>query len=508
LTRAQSGPAADTLNPKHFTGAKPHTYQGNLWHLHPAIVKRLVPLPNFVNWKWELNEKRNAWTKVPYQPRDPTKKAATDNKKTWGTYTDAVANVVAGKVDGIGFCLFETNICAFDIDDCRDLATGEIDPAALALIRRCGATYVEKTVSGTGLRIIGLGGTTYVNRKQKINGSKVSIESYRNCARYITISGMTLDGVKPNIPDLGDIDALITDVVAELDDRTRKDDASPDDAFKSHAGSDDTGDAFLPGDLIELIEKGVPPQDDLSAAFHHAVCRLADRGWPAERIERRIAGKPIVPARYAKRLGREIARSLHKRKIKTEAEAASNPGSVTKQGPQGAGQGAQQTPPPRKSLADVHAVFTKWFGTEYDLDAATAAMAAAASERLDGDPLWLLIVAGPGGAKTETVQPLAGCGAYVTSTISSEGALLSATPHKQRQKIATGGLLRKIGDHGTLVIKDFTSILSADRNTRASVLAAIREVYDGRWERNVGTDGGQTLTWTGRIVIVAAVTTA
>ena len=59
-----------------------------------------------------------------------------------------------------------------------------------------------------------------------------------------------------------------------------------------------------------------------------------------------------------------------------------------------------------------------------------------------------------------------------------------------------------------IVIKDFTSILSADRNTRASVLAAIREVYDGLWERNVGTDGGQTLRWTGRIVIVAAVTTA
>ena len=97
------------------------------------------------------------------------------------------------------------------------------------------------------------------------------------------------------------------------------------------------------------------------------------------------------------------------------------------------GQAAPQ-PPPRKSLAEVHAVFTKWFGAEYDLDAATAAMAAAASERLDGDPLWLLIVAGPGGAKTETVQSLAGCGAYVTSTISSEGALLSATPRKQQIK--------------------------------------------------------------------------
>jgi hypothetical protein len=41
-------------------------------------------------------------------------------------------------------------------------------------------------------------------------------------------------------------------------------------------------------------------------------------------------------------------------------------------------------------------------------------------------------------------------------------------------------LLRKIGDRGILVIKDVTSILSADRNVRASVLAAVREIYDGR----------------------------
>ena len=59
-----------------------------------------------------------------------------------------------------------------------------------------------------------------------------------------------------------------------------------------------------------------------------------------------------------------------------------------------------------------------------------------------------------------------------------------------------------------LVIKDFTSILSMDRNMRGSVLAALREIYDGHWERNVGTDGGQTLTWEGRITVVAAVTTA
>ena len=167
-----------------------------------------------------------------------------------------------------------------------------------------------------------------------------------------------------------------------------------------------------------------------------------------------------------------------------------------------------QSCPPKCSLDELHQVFRKWFGAEYDLDAIDAVLAAIASERLSGDPLWLLLIGGPGAAKTETVQAGAGAGAYVTSTIASEGALLSATSSKSRSKTATGGLLRKIGDHGVLVIKDVTSIISANREIRGQVLAAIREVYDGRWERNVGTDGGQTLTWTGRIIIVGAVTTA
>jgi hypothetical protein len=103
---------------------------------------------------------------------------------------------------------------------------------------------------------------------------------------------------------------------------------------------------------------------------------------------------------------------------------------------------------------------------------------------------------------------LEGAGAHVTSTIASEGALLSATPRREKVKGATGGLLRKIGERGILVIKDVTSILSADRNTRGSVLAALREIHDRKYERNVGTDGGRTLTWTGCITVVGAVTTA
>jgi hypothetical protein len=160
------------------------------------------------------------------------------------------------------------------------------------------------------------------------------------------------------------------------------------------------------------------------------------------------------------------------------------------------------------SLDEARAVFRKWLGAEYDMDAFDAVVATGAAERLDGDPLWLLLLSGPGNAKTETVQALAGAGATVISTISSDAALLSGTPAKQKAKGATGGLLRAIGERGVLVVKDVTSILSMDNNIRGTVLAAFREIHDGRWTRNLGTDGGLTLEWTGRLVVVGAVTTA
>ncbi len=165
-------------------------------------------------------------------------------------------------------------------------------------------------------------------------------------------------------------------------------------------------------------------------------------------------------------------------------------------------------PTPAEALAAAHAAFQKWLGVEYDLDALDAVLATAAVEQLDGDPLWLLLISGSGNAKTETVVALAGAGATITSTVSSDGALLSATSNKERSKDATGGLLRKLGDRGVLVIKDVTSVLSMSREMRGVVLAALREVYDGHWSRNVGTDGGKTLEWSGRLAVVGAVTTA
>jgi hypothetical protein len=93
---------------------------------------------------------------------------------------------------------------------------------------------------------------------------------------------------------------------------------------------------------------------------------------------------------------------------------------------------------PKRTLAEVHEIFHKWFGKEYDTDVIDAVMAAAAAERLAGDPLWLLVISGPGNTKTETVQSLSGAGAYVTSTIASPTRFAKQLAQMMRGGMALG----------------------------------------------------------------------
>ena len=106
--------------------------------------------------------------------------AKNNDPSTWGTYEQALAVFEAGQCDGIGFNLPGTDFAAFDIDKCRDPATGDIAPEAMAIVDRA-TSYTEITVSGTGLRVIGYGSGAKLHRKQKLPGSPVEVESYQRC---------------------------------------------------------------------------------------------------------------------------------------------------------------------------------------------------------------------------------------------------------------------------------------------------------------------------------------
>ena len=165
-------------------------------------------------------------------------------------------------------------------------------------------------------------------------------------------------------------------------------------------------------------------------------------------------------------------------------------------------------PPPRCSLADAHTVFKKWLGNEYDLDAARRRACGSRLRTAARRPAMAAHC-----RRTRRRQDRNGAGAdrcrrarHQHDCQRRRPAVRNTAPRAQqeghRRPAAQDRRPRRAGHQG----RDHHPV--ADRNTRASVLAAIREIYDGRWERNVGTDGGATLTWVGRIVIVGAVTTA
>jgi hypothetical protein len=166
--------------------------------------------------------------------------------------------------------------------------------------------------------------------------------------------------------------------------------------------------------------------------------------------------------------------------------------------------------PQRPTLAEVEAKFERWMHNVDPVPLRVVLATYVANRFLDGDPVWTMLVGGSGRGKTELLITLAGMPDVVlASSITGPGALLSGTGKKDVAKDATGGLLRKLpkGD-GTLLLKDFTSIIDMHREARAEVLAALREIYDGRWDRSIGTDGGRTLTFQGHVGIVAGCTTA
>jgi DNA-binding transcriptional ArsR family regulator len=131
-----------------------------------------------------------------------------------------------------------------------------------------------------------------------------------------------------------------------------------------------------------------------------------------------------------------------------------------------------------------------------------------ANRVLGDDPVWPLFVGPPGGGKTEMLAAAAGLPDVHPAATLTEAALLSGTSRKEVVAGAKGGLLREIGDFGIVLCKDFGSVLSMHRDARSSLLAALREVYDGSWTRHVGTDGGRTLSWSGKVGLIAGCTPA
>jgi hypothetical protein len=161
--------------------------------------------------------------------------------------------------------------------------------------------------------------------------------------------------------------------------------------------------------------------------------------------------------------------------------------------------------PSPRTLGDTLKAFHGWLHLD-DIAPVLAVAAAIVANRAAGDPVWLLVVGPPSGGKTEIISSAASLPYMIKAATITEAALLSGTASRERAANATGGLLRMVGEFGILLCKDFTSVLAQNRDTAKAAMGALREIYDGSWDRPVGTDGGRVLSWSGKCGLVGGVT--
>jgi hypothetical protein len=277
--------------------SKPLTYCNDIARL-PVALAPLGAMPNWVVWRLTKNGS-GKWTKPPFQSQFPSRLARNNVAATWSSHAAAVEAVKNGEGDGIGFVLTGTDIVAIDLDHCRDPKTGQIDPWAQAIIDQAAGSYVEITVSGTGLRVIGKGAGAETHTNYKIEGQDgAKVEIYRGAVRYITVSGLEIG----HCIALPKIDALIDKLVAQQGEQH---------AEASRQNNFELGNRGI----NDLIRNGVPERQR-SEMFQSVIFRLANAGLSIDNIEEALAEHPNgIAQKYAKRLRAEIERSYNKWKV-------------------------------------------------------------------------------------------------------------------------------------------------------------------------------------------------
>ncbi len=157
-----------------------------------------------------------------------------------------------------------------------------------------------------------------------------------------------------------------------------------------------------------------------------------------------------------------------------------------------------QTEPqqPIISLEDIEKTVQKWLILD-SIDIVRVLLATIIGNKLNGDPIWLFVIAPPSSAKTELIRALDGIPeVYPLSDLTAQTFISGM---KGPDKSLLPKLHNKI-----LTLKDFTTVLSIFRESRQAILSQLREIADGSYVKRFGT--GKELRWRGKIGFIAGVT--
>jgi hypothetical protein len=122
------------------------------------------------------------------------------------------------------------------------------------------------------------------------------------------------------------------------------------------------------------------------------------------------------------------------------------------------------------------------------------------SNRMPGDPIWLMIVGGSSSGKSEILNCIMSLPFVFQVSTLTPNTLLSGASVKGKE----ASLLLRIPRTSVIVMKDFTTILSMTKEDQQAIMAQFREVYDGLLTKSTGR--GEDIVWKGKINLLAGVT--
>ena len=126
-----------------------------------AVARR----PQWAIWRWTPTP-GGGWQKPPFMATQPERHASLTDSSTWTDYGTALAAVRAGHGDGVTYVLTKQDeFAAIDLDHCRDIVTGSVEPWAQLMLEQALHSYAEITPSGNGLRIWGTAAGNPLHRK-------------------------------------------------------------------------------------------------------------------------------------------------------------------------------------------------------------------------------------------------------------------------------------------------------------------------------------------------------
>jgi len=151
------------------------------------------------------------------------------------------------------------------------------------------------------------------------------------------------------------------------------------------------------------------------------------------------------------------------------------------------------------TFKDLMENFYKWLYLNNDMGVVVA-MATVLSNEFEGDPLWMFLVSPPGGCKTEILNTFSKCPTvYSTSSVTPHSLISGAHDINGKDPSLIPELNNK-----TLLIKDFSTILSKRDVEKDEIFSILRDAYDGTCGKIFGN--GKKRNYISHFTIIAGVT--